>query len=733
MLRQLSIPRDPSRTPLVSVTFSIDRIGAPFDFGDLTIASITAPKAYSNFELQVNVVDSGSDLVVECDYNADLFDGPTLRRWLSHYETLLRGVVARPDDIVERLPLLTTDECTALESATAASTFPADRCLHERFEKQAQIAPERVAASCEGASLTYGELDRRANALAHELRSLGVSPGVLVGLRAERSLDLVVGILGILKAGGAYLPLDPAYPKERVEFMLADSHVRVVVTETDFASDFEGGGRELVLLDRERAEEAQGPAAGATPSDLAYVIYTSGSTGKPKGVLITHYNVTRLFDATEDWFHFTEDDVWTLFHSYAFDFSVWELWGALLYGGRLVVVPYWVSRSPEDFRELLEREGVSVLNQTPSAFRQLIQADAHSGPPALSELRYVIFGGEALELQSLRPWFERYGDERPKLVNMYGITETTVHVTYRPISLYDLEADAGSVIGVPIPDLKVQLLDQQGALVPIGVPGELYVGGAGVSRGYLERPELTAERFVPDPAAADGSSRLYRTGDLGRRLESGDLEYLGRIDDQVKLRGFRIELGEIEAVLGEHPAVSECVVFIREDVASDKRLVAYVVSEDAGVIEELKTHVRTQLPEYMVPAHFLLLPTLPLTPNGKVDRKALPAPDPGASTAGTPHVAPRTPTESQIAAIWAEALGIASPGVHDDFFDLGGHSLMAAQIVTAIRSAFHVDAAVRHLLAKPTIAGLAEIVDLLAGSAAVAERASGSAREEIGI
>ena len=351
-----------------------------------------------------------------------------------------------------------------------------------------------------------------------------------------------------------------------------------------------------------------------------------------------------------------------------------------------------------------------------------------AGATVNTDLRYVIFGGEALELQSLRPWFERHGEQQPQLVNMYGITETTVHVTYRPVTLRDLEDGAGSVIGTPIPDLRVVLLDDRGELAPAGVAAEMYVGGAGVARGYLNRPELTAERFVPDPFAADAEAKLYRSGDLARRLDNGDLEYLGRIDDQVKLRGFRIELGEIEAALGDSPGVSECAVLLREDVPGDKRLVAYVVGGGDGLVEQLKGRLKSRLPEYMIPAHFVLLPTLPLTPNGKVDRKSLPAPDPEASAAGTPHVAPRTPTESEIAGIWADALGIASVGVHDDFFDLGGHSLMAAQIVTAIRTRFEVDAGLRHLLAEPTVAGLAETVDLLTGTAAVAEHASGSGR-----
>jgi amino acid adenylation domain-containing protein len=460
------------------------------------------------------------------------------------------------------------------------------------------------------------------------------------------------------------------------------------------------------------------------------VIYTSGSTGKPKGVLITHANVTRLFDATDHWFGFGPDDVWTLFHSYAFDFSVWELWGALLYGGRLVVVPFWASRSPEDFRELLLREQVTVLNQTPSAFRQLIQADAEAGPRAKTALRYVIFGGEALELASLRPWIERHGDREPRLVNMYGITETTVHATYRPITLDDLDSGSGSVIGVPIPDLRLLLLDPHGAPVPVGVPGEVHVGGAGVARGYLNRDQLTAERFLPDPDGSTGG-RLYRSGDLARRLENGELEYIGRIDNQVKLRGYRIELGEIEAALAGHPDVTECAVIAREDVPGDRRLVAYVVTDQpAG--EQFRTHLKRRLPDYMVPAHFVVLPRLPLTANGKIDRSELPAPDVEASAVRSEQVAPRTPTESRIAAIWGEALGIPSPGVYDNFFDVGGDSLKAAQIVTKLRSALEIDLGMRHLFEQPTIAGLAEIVDVLAVAAAGAAH-SASEREEIEI
>ena len=592
-----------------------------------------------------------------------------------------------------------------IESARTQQLVEFGSCLHERFEQQVERTPEAVALVCEDESLSYAQLNHRANWLAHRLRERGVFPNQLIGLHVERGIDLVVGIIGILKAGAAYLPLDPVYPRDRVAFMLEDSAVQVVVTQESLIANLEGNPVERVLLGELQSGPDNNPAPVATAQSLAYVIYTSGSTGKPKGALITHYNVTRLFDATENWYHFGEQDIWTLFHSYAFDFSVWELWGALLYGGRVVVVPHWISRSPEDFRELLVREGVTVLNQTPSAFRQLIQAEL-AQPKADIALRYVIFGGEALELQSLQPWFERYGDERPLLVNMYGITETTVHVTYRPIRLADLRSGQGSVIGVPIPDLQLYILEPRGEPAPVGEPGEIYVGGAGVARGYLNRAELTAERFIPDPFSPVNGARLYRTGDLARRLENGDIEYLGRIDHQVKIRGFRIELGEIESVIATHPAITEVVVLAREDAPGDQRLVAYIVAAHppADLVDQLRHRLRADLPEYMVPAYFVSLGGLPLTENGKIDRQALPAPDRVSPEAA--YVAPRTPTEQTLAAIWAEVLGLKRVGIQDNFFELGGHSLLVISVIQRMRQAgLHADGSSFFLA--PTIAAVA--------------------------
>ena len=449
-----------------------------------------------------------------------------------------------------------------------------------------------------------------------------------------------------------------------------------------------------------------------SPEDLAYVIFTSGSTGRPKGVTVTHGNVSRLFSATDRWFHFGRDDVWTLFHSFAFDFSVWEIWGALLYGGRLVVVPHGVSRSPDAFHELLRRERVTVLNQTPSAFRQLIEADRAAGAPAPG-LRFVIFGGEALDLAALRPWVERYGDERPALVNMYGITETTVHVTYRRILEADVRAGSRSPIGVQIPDLELYLLAPDSLeLVPVGVAGEICVGGAGVAPGYLNRPELSQARFIVNPFTS-GGGRLYRSGDLARRRPDGELEYLGRIDQQVKIRGFRIEPGEIESVLLDHPAVREAAVVVTPTGGGDPRLAAYVVTHaNVGVPADLLAHLRARLPDYMVPAAFVFLDGLPINENGKLERRRLPAPGTVSAVAHDP-VAPRTPTEQALAGIWQEALELSYVGIHDSFFDLGGHSLLAVKIARRSSETFGIDLPVAALFHAPTVAKLAEAIDAL--------------------
>ena len=584
-------------------------------------------------------------------------------------------------------------------------------CIHGRFEAQAERTPDAIALTLGERRLTYRELNQRANQLAHHLRKRGVGPDVFVGICADRTIELVVGLLGILKAGGTYVPIDPQYPPERRAFMLQDSKSPIILTEQAMAGELAVPGTEVLLLDRDwpaiAAESHSNPGPNVGPDNLAYVIYTSGSTGQPKGTLISHRNVVRLFDATDAWFKFGPNDVWTLFHSVAFDFSVWELWGALFYGGRLVVVPFGLSRTPDAFHRLLSVEGVTVLNQTPSAFKQLMRADEAIADTAALQLRYVIFGGEALDLKSLKPWFDRHGDTHPRLVNMYGITETTVHVTYRPVGAADL--DAGSVIGKPIPDLQIHLLDSHGQPVAPGVPGEIHVGGLGVARGYLNRPELTDQRFIPDPFATEVGRRLYRSGDLARYLPNGDLEYLGRIDQQVKIRGFRIELGEIVAELNQNPGVRESVVLVVDSPTADKELASYLVRHAGASVDvgALRQRLRIRLPEYMVPASFTFIDALPLTVNGKLDVKALPPPDRHSGIAAQVGFAEATPLQRSIRDIWRDVLQIPEPGLDQNFFDVGGTSLHVADVHARLQTALGRQFSITDLFAHSTIRALA--------------------------
>jgi amino acid adenylation domain-containing protein len=583
-------------------------------------------------------------------------------------------------------------------------------CIHEIFEAQARKTPNAVAVSFHQQQLTYRELNEQANKLANYLKQLGVRAETPVALYLERTQRMVVSILAVFKAGGTYVPIDLAYPQDRLSFMLQDAQPLILITEESLRAKLPERTPPLVCLDTDWAtiwsQSPEAPEAGIAKNNAAYIIYTSGSTGKPKGVVVTHHNVVRLLRETEHWYHFNSTDVWPLFHSYAFDVSVWELWGCLFYGGRLVVVPYLITRSPAEFYELLAREKVTVLNQTPSAFRQLIWAEAQASGQRDLSLRYVICAGEALELQSLKPWFERHGDEKPQIVNKYGITETTVHSTYRVIRKSDLTNGMGSVIGVPIPDLRIYLVDEDLELVPAGTPGEICVGGAGVARGYLNRPELTGRRFLPDPYSDEPGARLYRSGDLAQINSNGELEYLGRMDHQVKIRGFRVELGEIESALNGHAGIRESVVIAQDTPAGDKRLVAYVVPvQTAPTVTDLREHLGRKLPDYMIPAAFLFLNSLPLTTNGKVDRRALPSPGRTRPQLKAEYEAPRSPQEEALAQIWSAVLEIEGIGVHDNFFELGGDSIRSITILSRAQQA-GLCFTLQQLFQNPTIAQL---------------------------
>ncbi|MFJ2511159.1 amino acid adenylation domain-containing protein [Streptomyces griseoviridis] len=629
------------------------------------------------------------------------------------------------------------------------------RTLVELFEGVVARFPDRVAVTADGRDLTYRALDARSAAVAGRLRETGAGPGALVGLLLPRTGALPVGLLGVIRSGAAYVPLDPGYPEERIDWTLEDADVTSVVTTTELAKRFTGTGVDIVVLDEEtgahpgrapgeevgenpgrapgqdvREGRAAHPAADRAPvaapsaADLAYVIHTSGSTGLPKGVQVEHRQVVGLFDATRDLFDFDENDVWALFHSIAFDFSVWEFWGALLSGGRLVVVPQAVARVPRDLHRLLREERVTVLNQTPSAFARLAAVD---GPP-LDGLRWVVFGGERLEPASLRGWFDRHGDQRARLVNMYGITEATVHASHRPLTAADCAAP-GSPIGVPLADLAFQVLDEDGVPVSDGTPGELYLSGDGLARGYLNRPELEKERFL-ELVGADGTvRRCYRTGDRVVALPDGGYGYLGRTDDQLKIRGYRVEPGEIEAVLLADPAVSAAVAVAHDygegegeggggGVDGDVRVLAYVASDSpaADLAPRLGDRAAAVLPAHMRPSAYVVLPELPLTRNGKADRARLP--DPRTATAHAPVAVPDqdgaagpTPTEARIAGIWREVLDLPDLGTDTDFFDLGGTSLSLLRMFARTNAAFGTDLDITVLIDGATVAALARHVD----------------------
>ncbi|MES2733434.1 MAG: non-ribosomal peptide synthase/polyketide synthase [Bacteroidota bacterium] len=703
--------RDLSRSPLFEVMFILQNLPEVpnMNVGDVQLSAYEMQHSTAQFDLTIALEDSGEGLTGYAEYCVDLFTEETIQRMIGHYTEILRGIVQAPATPIGSLALLPAPEKQWLLAASDenAAGYPTQETIVSLFEAQAARTPEAIALTFETQQLTYQELNEQANQLAHYLRRKGVQADTLVPICLERSLDMIVGLLGILKAGGAYVPIDPAYPQERISFILNDTAARVVVSAESCAAVIDTtGNREIILLDRDReaiqACPTANPAPLAAPNHLAYVIYTSGSTGKPKGVLIEHYNVVRLFETDAPLYDFNGQDVWTMFHSFCFDFSVWEMYGALLYGGRLVIVPKSIAQDASLFGELLVSEGVTVLNQTPSAF-YVLQEQLTVSAPTVS-VRYVIFGGEALNPMRLKPWKEAYPACR--LINMYGITETTVHVTFQEIGLAQLTS-ASSVIGKTIPTLGLYILDAQLNLSPIGVPGELHVAGAGLARGYLNREELTKERFIQNPFSDTGDSRLYKTGDLARWLPDGNIEYLGRIDDQVKIRGYRIELGEIENALQESAQVKQAVVVALKDPAGTHRLVVYLVPQGSFDREALLEELKNKLPDYMVPSVLVALEKMPLTSNGKVDRKALP--DPGAVATNT-YVAPRNPIEQTLTDIWQELLKVEQIGIYDNFFDLGGHSLLSMRLVAAVRKRMQVEISIKQLFLHATIEQLAQYI-----------------------
>ncbi|VVE25297.1 non-ribosomal peptide synthetase [Pandoraea anhela] len=725
LVEHLAPVRSVSRHPLFQVSINHQkRAFAPLsDLAGVKMQAVERRAHHAQVDLALDTEeDETGALRGWLTYACDVFDAPTVRRLGEQWLTLLDVAIAQSQTPVARLAMV-PDAATTPGNGGRRVTVAVPMPVHLAIDAQAAARADAVAVSDADGQVTYADLVSRANRVAQALIRAGVEPEARVGLAMSRSTDLIVAMLGILKAGAAYVPLDPAYPAERLSYMVADAGVTHVITHVTTQASQAGAAWlpagahtiESILADDTLCSDA--PAREVHVDQLAYVIYTSGSTGRPKGAQLTHRNLMRLLLGTSPDFAFDANDVWTMFHSYAFDFSVWEIFGALVHGARLVVVSQDTARDPAAMWTLVAREGVTVLNQTPSAFYQWL--GAMPADAVATTLRHIVFGGEALTPARLAPWWQRFG-EATQLTNMYGITETTVHVSQRRLRPEDT---AGSPIGEPIADLDWRVLDAGLNEVPPGVAGDLYVCGEGLARGYLGQAGLTAERFVPDPKGAPGE-RMYRSGDRARRLADGTLDYLGRGDAQVKLRGFRIELGEIETQLLRHDDVTDAAVLVRDDGAGEQ-LVAYVVSpvEASALWPRLRSHLGGQLPAYMVPGQWLRLDTLPLTPNGKLDRRALPVPE---AVGAQRFEAPHDGHEALIAAIWQDVLGVPRVGRHDDFFALGGHSLLATQVASRLRDALSLDVPLRTLFEASRLTALAETLDGLAAQAGASPSRGGA-------
>lgn len=709
LVEALQPERDTSHTPLFQVMLSV---GAGVDghvaWPGLTLQPYDVERASANFDLTLEIMGYGDGLHFAFVYRTDLFDASTIERMTRHFCRLLEECVTQPDTRINVLPILSTDERQQILEHwnDTQVTYPRVHCLHQLFEEQAERTPEAIALVYEGKQLTYRQLNQQANQLAHFLIAQGVQPGVLVGITLERSLEMVVGLLGILKAGGAYVPLDPTYPRERLAYMLRDANVPVLLTQERLLVELPASDAAVVCLDRDwtmvACHSEETPTLERDPEHLAYVIYTSGSTGKPKGAMNTHQAICNRLLWMQEQYQLHDQDRVLQKTPFSFDVSVWEFFWPLITGARLVVARPEGHKDASYLVDVITREEISTIHFVPSMLQIFLE---EPGVEACVSLQRVICSGEALSYDLQERFFER---SCAALHNLYGPTEAAVDVTF-------WACERGSArrsvpIGHPVANTQIYILDQQLQPVPIGVAGELHIGGVQVGRGYLNRPELTAEKFIQEPFSQVPGACLYKTGDLARYLPDGTIEYLGRIDHQVKIRGLRIELGEIEAVLAEHPAVRDAVVVVKEIVPGDTRIFAYFTAYAGQTpdISEIRGFLGTRLPEYMVPASFVLLESMPLTPSGKIDRKQLPDPDVTSFHAQKAFVAPKNDIERVIAEIWQEVLHISQVGTQDNFFELGGHSLLVTQVRVKVRERLSFDLSIIDAFRFTTVQALAQ-------------------------
>ncbi len=725
LMGKIALSRDASRVPLVPIVFNLDRglVSEGDGFAGLEVEFRANPHAFGNFELFINATESLGQIELECQYNTDLFTAATIRQRLAEWEILLAGIVTDPDQPISRLPLLTVAAQQQLIDRNQTQTdYPRDRSIHQVFEQQVELTPDAIAiivaqpqltptpaaaALPDRVAITYRQLNNRANQLAHHLKTLGVTADVCVGICVERSVETMVGILGILKAGGAYVPLDPDYPQERLSLIVNDTQLTVILTQQQLLDRLPPHQAQVVILDTDAGiwneySTENLPSTGSA-TDLAYVMYTSGSTGQPKGVSIIHRGAVRLVKST-DYASFTTADVFLHIAPISFDASTLEIWGALLNGGKLVIFPPH-QLSLAELGRTIEQHQVTTLWLTAGLFQSIVDQKIQ----ILAPLRQLLAGGDALSVTHVQKFLDTF--PHCQLINGYGPTENTTFTACYPITR-PLKPGASIPLGRPISNTQVYILDQHRQPVPDGVPGELYAGGDGLARGYFNRPELTAKKFVPHPFDLGLDARLYRTGDLARYLPDGNIEFLGRIDNQVKINGFRIELGEIETVLCQHPAISQTTVIVREDTPGDKRLVAYCVidGDSAPTIDELSDFISHKVPNYMVPSMFVVLSVLPMTPNGKIDRRSLPSPAYIRHNPEDMFIAPRNELETELTKIWQKILGVPSIGIKDNFFELGGHSLLAFQLFAEIEKTWGKNLPLATLFQAETIEELANVL-----------------------